>query len=169
MARPRTLGELKKSGWRSRGVKAEMRENLIARLKAKQPVFEGIIGYEQTVIPQIHNAILSGHDFILLGLRGQAKTRILRSLTELLDEEMPAIEGSELNEDPFHPISAPSIARADPRVTCRRARRSRSRAARKPSGASRAPRGAARARTSRTRARPPRASARTDGTSTERR
>jgi magnesium chelatase subunit I len=104
MARPKTLGELKKSGWRSRSVKLEMRENLIARLKESRPLFPGIVGFEKTVIPQVVNAILSGHDFILLGLRGQAKTRILRSLVDLLDEEMPAIEGCEIRDDPLAPV-----------------------------------------------------------------
>lgn len=112
MARPKTLGELKKSGWRPRSVKTEMRENLILRLRENRPIFEGVVGYENTVVPQVVNAILSGHDFILLGLRGQAKTRILRSLPTLLDEEVPVIAGSEMNEDPFAPISAPWRARA---------------------------------------------------------
>ena len=112
MARPKTLGELKQSGWRPRSVKREMRENLIARLQDNKPLFPGIIGYERSVIPQVQNAVLSGHDFILLGLRGQAKTRILRSLTELLDDELPVIEGSQLNEDPFSPISSSWRARA---------------------------------------------------------
>ncbi len=112
MARPKTLGELQQSGWRPRSVKREMRENLIARLQGKGPLFPGIIGYERSVIPEVQNAVLSGHDFILLGLRGQAKTRILRSLCELLDAELPAIEGSELNEDPFAPITEASRRRA---------------------------------------------------------
>ena len=112
MSRPQTLGELKRSGYRPRSVKIEMRENLIAHLKAKRPLFAGIVGYEKTVIPEVVNAVLSGHDFILLGLRGQAKTRILRSLTELLDDEIPAIEGSDMNEDPFAPISVPCQKRA---------------------------------------------------------
>jgi magnesium chelatase subunit I len=112
MSRPKTLGELKKSGYRPRSVKREMRENLIARLKENRPLFTGVVGYEKTVIPQVVNAVLSGHDFILLGLRGQAKTRILRSLTELLDDEIPAIEGSDMNEDPFAPISVPCQKRA---------------------------------------------------------
>jgi magnesium chelatase subunit I len=112
MARPKTLGELKKSGWKPRTVKVEMRENLIARLRENQPLFPGIVGFDKTVVPQVVNAILSGHDFILLGLRGQAKTRILRSLTQLLDEELPVIAGSEMNEDPFHPISVPWRSKA---------------------------------------------------------
>src|SRR5687768_7407782 len=104
--KPRTLGELRVSGWRPRTVKAEMRANLIARIQSGEPLFPGIVGYDKTVIPQLENAILSQHDFILLGLRGQAKTRILRQLKSFLDEWMPEIEGSEVHDDPFHPISA---------------------------------------------------------------
>ncbi len=105
MKRPATLGELKQSGYRPRGVKDELRENLIARLRTKRTVFTGIVGYDATVLPQLINAILSRHNIILLGLRGQAKTRILRSLTGLLDEFIPVIKGSEVNDDPFAPIS----------------------------------------------------------------
>ena len=104
--RPTTLGELVASGWRSRSVKQELRENLLARLRSGQTVFPGLIGYDRTVLPQIENAILSGHDFILLGLRGQAKTRILRTLSNLLDEFLPVLAGSEVNDDPLAPISA---------------------------------------------------------------
>jgi magnesium chelatase subunit I len=105
MSRPRTLGELKASGYRARTVKDELRANVIARLRAGGPLFPGIVGYEHTVEPQIVNAILSRHDFILLGLRGQAKTRLLRALGQFLDEWVPAIEGCPLNSDPFHPLS----------------------------------------------------------------
>src|SRR6266850_1782922 len=105
MSRPRTLGELKRSGYRSRSVKDEMRDTVIARLKAREPLFPGVIGYEHTVEPQIVNAILSRHNFILLGLRGQAKTRLLRALSQFLDEWTPAIEGCPLNSDPHHPSS----------------------------------------------------------------
>lgn len=105
MAAPSTLGELKKSGYRQRGIKDELRENLMAALKSKKPVFAGIVGYEATVIPQVINAILSRHNIILLGLRGQAKTRILRALVDLLDEFVPVVKGSEINDDPFAPIS----------------------------------------------------------------
>ena len=105
MSRPRTLRELKDSGYRSRSVKDEMRANLIARLRSREPLFTGIVGYEHTVEPQIVNAILSRHDFILLGLRGQAKTRILRGLTAFLDEAIPAIEGCPLHSDPFQPLT----------------------------------------------------------------
>ncbi|HPF14459.1 MAG: magnesium chelatase [Planctomycetes bacterium] len=106
MQRPQTLGQLKQSGYRPRTVRQELRENLIERLRSGEPVFPGIIGFDRTVLPQIQNAILSGHDFILLGLRGQAKTRILRSLANLLDEAIPAIADSPLNEDPLAPMTS---------------------------------------------------------------
>lgn len=105
MTRPRTVGELRRAGHRTRSVKDELRDNLIARLREKKPLFPGVIGYEHTVEPQIVNAILSRHDFILLGLRGQAKTRLLRSLVQYLDEWMPAIEGCPLHSDPFVPLT----------------------------------------------------------------
>ncbi len=98
-----TLGELRASGYRLRSVKDEMRENLLTKIAAGENTFAGIHGYERTVIPAIHNAILSKHDIILLGLRGQAKTRMLRSLTMLLDERIPVIEGCEINDSPFAP------------------------------------------------------------------
>jgi magnesium chelatase subunit I len=106
MTLPRTLDELRASGWRSRSVKAEMRENLIRKLREGEEVFPGIVGFDKTVIPRIQNAILSAHDFILLGLRGQAKTRLLRSLPALLDEFMPAVEGCEIQDDPTRPVCA---------------------------------------------------------------
>ena len=109
---PSNLGELRASGWQSRSVHQELRANLIARLRAGEEVFPGIVGFDETVVPQLQNALLSGHSFILLGLRGQAKTRLARSLTALLDEWLPAIDGSELNEDPYHPVTVPSIERA---------------------------------------------------------
>jgi len=102
----RTLGELKAAGYRSRRVKDELRQNLIARLRAGERLFPGLVGYERTVVPAIQDALLSRHDFILLGLRGQAKTRILRALPALLDEAIPVLEGSELNDDPLAPLSA---------------------------------------------------------------
>ena len=105
MNKPRTFGELKENGYRPRGVKEELRENLRRALAGGENPFEGIHGYERTVLPSLHNAILSKHDFLLLGLRGQAKTRLLRMLVNLLDPEIPAIAGSELNEDPFEPIT----------------------------------------------------------------
>jgi magnesium chelatase subunit I len=105
MSMPRTLGELKAAGHRPRSVKDELRENIIARLRARQPLFPGVVGYEHTVEPQIVNALLSRHDFILLGLRGQAKTRILRALAAFLDEWIPAIDGCPLNSDPLLPLT----------------------------------------------------------------
>src|SRR5438309_875741 len=106
---PSTLGELRRSAFsedrlRTRRVKDELRENLLARLQKKGPLFPGIIGYEDTVVPQIVNAVLSRHNFILLGLRGQAKSRILRSLAFLLDPEMPYVAGCEIHDDPYSPI-----------------------------------------------------------------
>jgi magnesium chelatase subunit I len=101
----KTVGELEKAGYISQPIKDELRKNLIEKIKNKTPIFEGIIGYEETVIPQIIAAILSKHDINLLGLRGQAKTRIARSMVDLLDEYIPYIEGSEINDDPFCPIS----------------------------------------------------------------
>ena len=98
-----TLGELRNSGYRVRSVKDEMRENLLAKIARKEKLFPGIHGYDRTVIPALQNAILSKHDVILLGLRGQAKTRILRSLTSLLDERIAVIEGCEINDSPFQP------------------------------------------------------------------
>lgn len=99
----KTLGDLKKAGWKSQSVKEEIRANLIGRIKSREPLFKGIQGYEKTVIPQIINALLAKHDFILLGLRGQAKTKILRQLSTLLDEFVPIIDGTELRENPLHP------------------------------------------------------------------
>ncbi len=106
---PRTLGELRNSPFseeqlRTRSVKDELRENLIAKLKCDKPLFPGIVGYEDTVIPQLVNAILSKHNFILLGLRGQAKSRILRALTSLLDPQTPYVAGCEIHDNPYAPI-----------------------------------------------------------------
>ena len=103
----KTLGALKASGYRPRSVKIEIRDNLRQRLRSGGPLFPGILGYDRTVIPAVVNALLAGHDFILLGLRGQAKTRILRALTTLLDPEIPVLAGTELNDDPLAPISVP--------------------------------------------------------------
>lgn len=103
--KPRTVGELRAAGYRRRSVKAELRENLISRLRSGEPLFPGIVGYEDTVVPSLANAILGMHNFILLGLRGQAKTRILRQLVDLLDPEIPALAGSETNDDPLAPVS----------------------------------------------------------------
>src|SRR5438105_4636257 len=107
--RPRTLGELKRipdfdPGGASRSVKDEIRRNLLPGLEKGETLFPGVHGYEDTVIPQIVNALLSRHNFILLGLRGQAKSRILRGLINLLDPEMPVVAGCEINDDPFKPI-----------------------------------------------------------------
>ncbi len=104
--RPRTLGELKASGYRLESVKDEMRRNLVAAIREGRNLFPDILGYEETVVPQIHNAILSRHDMLFLGLRGQAKTRMLRQLVHLLDEAMPIIEGSEVHDHPYAPISS---------------------------------------------------------------
>ena len=100
-----TLGQLKTSGYISKLIKDELRENLIQKLRNKETVFEGIWGYEETVIPDMERAILAGHDINLLGLRGQAKTRLARLMVNLLDEYVPIVEGSELNDDPFNPLS----------------------------------------------------------------
>src|SRR5438552_11771937 len=109
MSLPRTLGELRRSPFseerlRSRHVKDELRDNLVPKLRQGGPIFPGIVGYDDTVVPQIINAILSRHNFILLGLRGQAKSRILRSLTTLLDPQAPYIEGCEIHDNPYSPI-----------------------------------------------------------------
>lgn len=104
-AKPTTLGELKSSGYERRSIKTEMRENLMGRLRQGGPLFPGIVGYDDSVVPSIANAILGKHNFILLGLRGQAKSRILRQLAELLDDEIPVLAGSEINDDPLAPIS----------------------------------------------------------------
>ncbi|WP_069130105.1 sigma 54-interacting transcriptional regulator [Rhodohalobacter halophilus] len=101
----KTLGELKESGYQSISVKDELRKNMIRKMKSNEPLFPGILGYEKTVLPQLQNAILARHDLILLGLRGQAKTRILRLLVDFLDDKIPVIEGSEVNDDPLNPIS----------------------------------------------------------------
>jgi len=106
--RPQTIGELRQSGWESRPVKDEVRANAMVRMAAGEPIVSGLIGYEDTVLPQLENALLAGHDVILLGERGQAKTRIIRSLVELLDEWSPTIAGSEINDDPYHPVSKPA-------------------------------------------------------------
>ncbi len=105
---PTTLGALRSSGWLSVPVKDEIRRNAVARIAAGQPLFAGVLGYEDTVMPQLENALLAGHDVIFLGERGQAKTRMIRSLVGLLDEWMPIVAGSEINDDPYHPVSAPA-------------------------------------------------------------
>jgi magnesium chelatase subunit I len=105
MNKATTIGALRASGYEVLSVKQEMRKNLIGKLRNKEPIFPGIIGYDDTVIPGICNALLSYHDLILLGLRGQAKSRILRALPNLLDEYVPIVKGSEINDNPFHPVS----------------------------------------------------------------
>ncbi len=104
-ALPATIGELRDSGYQSVSVREEIRRNLIAKIRAEEPVFPGIIGFDQTVIPQLENAILAGQDIILLGERGQAKTRLIREMVNLLDEQLPVIAGGELNDDPYNPLS----------------------------------------------------------------
>ncbi|MBC7509005.1 MAG: magnesium chelatase, partial [Ferruginibacter sp.] len=100
-----TLGELKKQGYISKSIKDEIRENLIKKIKAKENAFPGILGYEDSVIPDTERALLSRHNILFLGLRGQAKTRMARQMTELLDEYIPVVAGSEINDDPLMPIS----------------------------------------------------------------
>jgi magnesium chelatase subunit I len=106
-----TLGDLRRSGYRSKPVKQEVRDNLVRKLQAGEPLFPGIIGYDETVVPQLVNAILSRHNFILLGLRGQAKSRILRALVDLLDEQIPVVPGCEIHDDPLAPLCAACRAR----------------------------------------------------------
>jgi magnesium chelatase subunit I len=102
---PTTLGALRASGWKSEPIKEELRRNAVARIAAGLPLFDGVLGYEDTVMPQLENALLAGHDVIFLGERGQAKTRMIRSLTGLLDEWMPIVAGSEINDDPYNVVS----------------------------------------------------------------
>ncbi|MGH7610507.1 MAG: magnesium chelatase [Candidatus Dormibacteria bacterium] len=105
MAQPATLGELRGSEYRMRSVREELRDNLVEALRQRRTLFSGLIGYDDTVIPQLQNALLAGQDVIFLGERGQAKSRLIRSLTELLDEEVPVLRGSEVHDHPYHPIS----------------------------------------------------------------
>lgn len=100
-----TIRELKEAGWKSKSIKEEIRQNLIKKLQAGDETFTGIVGYEDTVIPDVERALLSKHNILFLGLRGQAKTRMARQMTELLDEYIPVITGSDINDDPLHPIS----------------------------------------------------------------
>src|SRR6266704_5817402 len=111
MATIQTLGALRQSGYRSRPVKKEIRDNLVRKLQAGETLFPGIIGYDETVVPQLINAILSRHNFILLGLRGQAKSRILRGLLDLLDDQIPVVPGCEIHDDPLAPLCAACRAR----------------------------------------------------------
>jgi magnesium chelatase subunit I len=105
MSRPETLGHLRETGWVSVPVKEELRRNAMARIAAGQTLFPGVMGYDDTVLPALENALLAGHDVIFLGERGQAKTRMIRLLVDLLDEWMPIVAGSEINDDPYHPVS----------------------------------------------------------------
>jgi magnesium chelatase subunit I len=105
----RTLGDLRASGWKSVPVAEEMRRNTMARIAAGETLVPGVLGFDDTVIPQLENAILAGHDIILLGERGQAKTRVIRALVGLLDEWLPIVEGSEINDDPYSPVSRAAI------------------------------------------------------------
>src|SRR6187399_182331 len=100
-----TLGELRKSGWVSKSIKDEIRENLIKKIRAKENSFPGILGYDDSVIPDTERALLSRHNILFLGLRGQAKTRMARQMIALLDEYIPVIAGSEINDDPLKPVS----------------------------------------------------------------
>src|ERR1051326_5528289 len=106
-----TLGELRQARLHSRPVKQEIRDNLVRKLQAGEALFPGIIGYDDTVVPQLINAILSKHNFILLGLRGQAKSRILRALVDLLDDQVPVVPGCEIHDDPLAPLCSACRAR----------------------------------------------------------
>ncbi len=105
-SRPTTLGELRASGWASVPIREELRRNAVDRIRSSEPLFDDVLGYHNTVIPQVENALLAGHDMIMLGERGQAKTRMIRGLVGLLDEWMPIVAGSEINDDPYAPVSA---------------------------------------------------------------
>lgn len=105
LQKPRTISELKASEYKVLSVKEEMRKNLTDKLRRGEPIFSGIIGYEESVIPQLETAIIAGHDIIFIGERGQAKTRLIRAITSLLDEEIPTIKGSEINDNPYSPVS----------------------------------------------------------------
>ena len=108
-SRPATLGQLREAGWVSVPVKEEVRRNAVRKIAAGEPVFEHILGFEDTVFPQLENALLAGHDIIFLGERGQAKTRMIRSLVNLLDEWLPIVAGSEINDDPLKPVSRHAV------------------------------------------------------------
>ena len=107
---PTTVGELRASGWVSVPVRQELRRNAVARIRSGEPLFDNVLGFHNTVVPQIENALLAGHDMIMLGERGQAKTRMIRGLVGLLDEWLPILAGSEINDDPYAPVSAPARA-----------------------------------------------------------
>ena len=101
----KTVSDLKKSGYKSKNIRQELRDNLVIKIQAGEKIFEGIFGFDDTVLPDVERALLSGHNILLLGLRGQAKTKIARLLVQLLDEYIPVVKGSELNDDPLNPIS----------------------------------------------------------------
>src|SRR5215469_11191351 len=101
----KTLGELKKAGYKRKSVKQEIRDNLMRKLKSRETTFPGIIGYDDSVIPDTERALLSRHNILFLGLRGQAKTRMARQMVQLLDEYIPYVTGSEVNDNPYNPIS----------------------------------------------------------------
>src|SRR5262245_6760699 len=103
--RARTLGELRAADYPDRTVKQELRENLLAKLASGEPLFPGLIGFDESVLPALERGILAGHDLILLGERGQAKTRLVRAMVNLLDEVVPVIQGTETNDHPYRPIS----------------------------------------------------------------
>ncbi|MFP5331752.1 MAG: AAA family ATPase, partial [Acidimicrobiia bacterium] len=105
-SQPSTIGELRATGWQDRTVKEELRHNLVVRMRSGEDLFPGIVGYDDTVLPALERAILAGHDMILLGERGQAKTRLIRRLVDLLDPAVPAIEGCEINDSPYTPVCA---------------------------------------------------------------
>src|SRR5436190_22920246 len=109
---PTTLGELRKTGWRPRPVKAELRDNLVAALRSDEDLFPGIVGYESTVVPEIVNAVLAGHDMLFLGEKGQAKSRLMRTLVRFLDPWVPYLDvpGCPVKEDPCNPITGPGKA-----------------------------------------------------------
>src|SRR5687768_11826002 len=113
MSRAATLGELRASGYPNRTVKEELRHNLLARLREGALLFPGVVGFEDSVLPALERGILAGHDLILLGERGQAKTRLIRHLVELLDERVPAVAGCEVNDHPYRPICARCRALVD--------------------------------------------------------
>ena len=117
MAGISTLGELRQSNYRTRPVKQEIRDNLVRKLQDGEHLFPGIIGYDETVVPQLVNAILSRHNFILLGLRGQAKSRILRALVELLDDQVAIVPGCEIHDNPLDPICAALIGSMSPTMS----------------------------------------------------
>src|SRR6187401_3530822 len=112
MSQPTTLGALRDTGYRSRTVKTELRENLLDRLRSGESAFPGIVGFDDTVLPELETALLAGHDLVLLGERGQGKTRLMRTLTQLLDEWSPEVAGCEIHDDPYQPVCVRCVALA---------------------------------------------------------